>query len=294
MPDQLDRSMMIPKRRIPWVRYFFQFTIPLFLTSLKANAQKGKVAITQIETPASCDRPTMGAAYFPRTVELTSTEIIGSVKNHEGKPVPYATITIKDKNWSIQADSSGNFKISNYLLKKHKTLLVSSVGYETLEKKLTDIEMNIKSLNIELVILEPLLLSEVFLDATMTSVIFNTSATNTWVTMGATLTTITEETSPQLPVIQEPTGGLPALELFPNPLSPGAAVNIKCERMEEAYYMTQLLTISGQLILQKEMWIDENARVLNLPMPRLTAGTYFLRMVNKKNGKSRTEKLMIL
>src|SRR5258705_9337478 len=37
--DQLDRAMDIPKKRIPWVKYFFQFALPAFLLSTKATAQ---------------------------------------------------------------------------------------------------------------------------------------------------------------------------------------------------------------------------------------------------------------
>jgi CarboxypepD_reg-like domain len=40
MTDQLDRAIEIPKKRIPWVKYFFQFAIPAFLVSIKASAQK--------------------------------------------------------------------------------------------------------------------------------------------------------------------------------------------------------------------------------------------------------------
>src|SRR5262245_55344133 len=37
--DQLDRNIEIPKKHIPWVKYFFQFTLPAFLVSMKAAAQ---------------------------------------------------------------------------------------------------------------------------------------------------------------------------------------------------------------------------------------------------------------
>src|SRR6476619_6305684 len=40
--DQLERDIQIPKKRIPLVRYFFQFALPAFLLSMKATAQ-GKV-----------------------------------------------------------------------------------------------------------------------------------------------------------------------------------------------------------------------------------------------------------
>ena len=31
MTDQLERDLEIPKKRIPWLKYFFQFVIPAFL-----------------------------------------------------------------------------------------------------------------------------------------------------------------------------------------------------------------------------------------------------------------------
>jgi hypothetical protein len=37
--DQLDRNVEIPRKRIPWVKYFFQFALPAFLMSAKAAAQ---------------------------------------------------------------------------------------------------------------------------------------------------------------------------------------------------------------------------------------------------------------
>src|SRR5690606_37442260 len=41
---QLDRSIEIPRKRIPWLRYFFQVAIPAFLVTAKAAAQ-GKVRV---------------------------------------------------------------------------------------------------------------------------------------------------------------------------------------------------------------------------------------------------------
>ena len=42
--DQLDRDILVPRKRIPWVKYFFQIGLPAFLFSTKASAQ-GQVVI---------------------------------------------------------------------------------------------------------------------------------------------------------------------------------------------------------------------------------------------------------
>ena len=47
MQDQLDRSINIPKKRIPWLKYFFQFALPAFLVSCK-SATIGKLKETSI------------------------------------------------------------------------------------------------------------------------------------------------------------------------------------------------------------------------------------------------------
>lgn len=43
--DQLNRDIEIPRKRIPWIKYFFRFSLPAFLISMKAGAQIGKVAV---------------------------------------------------------------------------------------------------------------------------------------------------------------------------------------------------------------------------------------------------------
>src|SRR5215468_3353371 len=44
MDNQLNRDIEIPKKRIPWIKYFFQFALPAFLVSARATAQ-GKVLL---------------------------------------------------------------------------------------------------------------------------------------------------------------------------------------------------------------------------------------------------------
>lgn len=51
MTDQLDRSIEIPKKRIPWLKYFFQVAIPAFLLTLKASAVRAP-AFRQEQTEA--------------------------------------------------------------------------------------------------------------------------------------------------------------------------------------------------------------------------------------------------
>ena len=44
MQDQLDRDIEIPRKRIPWVKYFFQLALPAFLASCGVRTQ-GKIRV---------------------------------------------------------------------------------------------------------------------------------------------------------------------------------------------------------------------------------------------------------
>src|SRR5438046_2765912 len=41
--EQLNSDILIPTRKIPWLKYFFQITMPAFLLSLKTTAQTHKI-----------------------------------------------------------------------------------------------------------------------------------------------------------------------------------------------------------------------------------------------------------
>jgi hypothetical protein len=49
--DQLNRELVIPRKRIPWIKYFFQFILPAFLISARATAQGRVVGRIKSKTP---------------------------------------------------------------------------------------------------------------------------------------------------------------------------------------------------------------------------------------------------
>jgi hypothetical protein len=81
--------------------------------------------------------------------------------------------------------------------------------------------------------------------------------------------------------------------VFPNPVFSGGNISLGVGLIEEGYYAVNFISISGQLIQQKEIWFDSEARVLNLEVPKVVAGSYFLVLTNKKSNKKMTEKIVI-
>jgi hypothetical protein len=95
------------------------------------------------------------------------------------------------------------------------------------------------------------------------------------------------------PVRNELVAGERKFVIYPNPVSPGDAINLSFSKLEEGYYNLQLLSQSGQSIYHQEIWIDAEARLLSIDVPEVAAGNYLVVMVNKKTGKKFTEKIII-
>ena len=52
--DQLNREIEIPRKRIPWLRYFFTIALPAFLASCKWGGRQvlvGAVGLEKVEAP---------------------------------------------------------------------------------------------------------------------------------------------------------------------------------------------------------------------------------------------------
>lgn len=93
--DQLNRDIVIPKKRIPWIKYFFQFTWPAFVLFLKScgfkEDSKGKIKVESRSNLQLKDKPIgiVGMMMFPEITpvdtsvriaeeeEMTKGEIMG-------------------------------------------------------------------------------------------------------------------------------------------------------------------------------------------------------------------------
>jgi hypothetical protein len=134
MDDQLNRNISIPKKRIPWVKYFFHFTWPLLIASLKSCTQKNnqsKQESVQEET-AKITYRTLGAVMPGPELEIThfSKEITGTVVDERGVPIPSASIMIKNTSLGVKANHLGEFVLEIPTI-KNVEIEISAIGYET-------------------------------------------------------------------------------------------------------------------------------------------------------------------
>lgn len=129
--DQLHRSMTIQKEsRWPWLKYFFQFTLPAFLISMKAN---GRELVRQSTVSVPITTQTNGKQ--PLSLDSPISIIRGRVVDHEGIALPGASIVIEGSSRGTTADRDGNFSMS-WPKDKNVVLIISYVGFKTLRKKI--------------------------------------------------------------------------------------------------------------------------------------------------------------
>jgi len=130
--DQLNRDIVVPKKRIPWVKYFFQFALPAFLISFKATAQ-GKVKILSGDTTIITSSPAIRGKV---AVGPISEKIIqGRITDNNGNGIVGAIVTIKNMGISTATDSKGYYKLNYSGHASSIIVAVSAIGF--IEKERT-------------------------------------------------------------------------------------------------------------------------------------------------------------
>ena len=286
IPNQLQRDMEIPGKRIPWVKYFFQFAIPAFFVSAKAKAQ-GEVRVNAvINKEVKKDSMIRGQVLTQScAVKITGDTVImekpaepgivisGRITNENNEPVPHASVVIKGTRIGVAADAAGFFKLQPAPGWKTVTLVTSGVGFMT--KELPVIRSDYKGL-LEIK-LGPVQIQEQF--------------------MGVIVVTKKKKHKKEadVPLLKDPAAVaiIKTFNLFPNPVAAGGNLNIEWKQQDEGYYNLEILSLTGQVIKQQTIWIDKEARLLSIDVPVTNPGSYIIRISNKKTGKASSEKIII-
>jgi hypothetical protein len=294
--DQLERSLHEQPRRKPWLNYFFQLLLPAFFIS-KAGAQtkcekavppKGNGTNLQIKDeyrtmgivatsiqPFKHEPKIMGDTIVDRTIK-------GKIVDENNQPIPFANIRAAGTMNVIFADNKGQFSI--VLPVNEKTLIISSTGYEDRKADITSFGdfatiTLAKAENIE----------DLVTSSAQTFVMGEISVTNT--------SQQKNDSMYAMDVVIKRDINMPSeqnkVSLYPNPVKAGTNLSIGVQFLQEGYYTCQFFTLGGQSIFQKEIWIDKDARLLNMDVPKATAGSYLFVLVEKKTGKRFTQKIEI-
>ena len=275
--DQLERDFEIPRKRLPWVKYFFQFAIPMFLSGIKSYSQGNPILKENIVSV--CPDTITKNLIFGNSIPLTRNETVGKVVDETGRGIPYATVLIKGTKNGTMSDSSGFFQFENPAYEKKITIIVSSVGYTTTEKQ---INVHRNDFN------EITLTTNTFLSGEV--VVSSTVYTRGRIKLGGAVSY-----KIQKPYIQKVKDYFfnDSIKVFPNPVKAGSQIKIECKKAETAEYKIDLYSLQGQLVKSSLARMENKINVFAFEIPIIIPGSYLLRLTNEKSGKKHTEKIII-
>jgi CarboxypepD_reg-like domain/Secretion system C-terminal sorting domain len=174
--DQLNKEFTTPRKRIPWLRYFFQISLPAFLFSLKANGQKQKPRTKTLEevvvtTPVQQTHRTMGIVARPpvkqghtwtgKVMDETDQTILAGV---------VIRITYGDSREDFFTDEQGQFAINQKQIPALcspvskgaplRSVSFISPGYQPLTLSFADFEARLKAKTAILLVKAPAIVIE--------------------------------------------------------------------------------------------------------------------------------------
>lgn len=259
--EQLNRDIELPRKRIPWARYFFQFTLPAFLVSMKAAAQK-RTVVTGDTT--YCTR-TLGfvAAVPAREEPVDAGTLAGKVVDPQGRGMPGASVVVKNTKTGVQTDQSGAFRIH---AEPGSILAISSVGYQSKEVAIS----GQSSSNITLVQLEPQLLG------------------------GVVVVGFTRTKAKPVPLIKAVIDtAFKKFSVYPNPVKGKSTIHIDLKNLSTGDYLISLQNMAGQTVQSKIVAIERKHQTVELAINETAAGTYLVRVSNRTTGASHSEKIVV-
>ena len=295
LEDQLNRDMEIPRKRIPWIKYFFQFLLPGFLISMKATAQ-GKVKVMEEETNVAVKNPKLlknnkSTKYTGSECTITQgmvapliiapippepSTVHGKVVDENDTPVPFATVVLKGTINGTVADSNGVFSLNTEGSWDSIYLVASSVGFLPVQATVTKADAAASCAIVLRVA-----------SKSMGEVVIISPVPTHRKGMIMCVRSISAKYKIPGPVAQE------HLKVYPNPIQVSSTVHIEWDKKEYGDHSLHLYTQSGQLVSRRDIYIDQETRVLSIDVPNVPAGSYFLRITNQQTNKSYSEKIII-
>ena len=301
MSDQLDRDIQAPRKRSPWLKYFFQLVFPAFFLS-KATAQQ---KMGRISRPANNDTTRIPVNHEIRTLGMvlpkniipvckdTLTQPIvksqinkveqvrlnGRVVNEEGESIRKPSIRNVQSGEIILGDDKGMFT----LMANKEGLIeleISANGYSN-EKYIYPFTLQYSSVvDIAIQMQKGEKDSPTICNYIMGGVIREDSKVNK--TPGDSAKN----------VISPPVKSGHFL-VYPNPVKSGSILHISIKDPEFGIYNWHLMDMAGKTVQVKTFNLDEKSGVIDILIPHVAAGTYLAMLVNKRSGKKLSEKIII-
>jgi hypothetical protein len=239
---------------------------------------------------------TVGDIVILRKKELI---IAGKISNENHQPIPFATVAVNDV--ITVADSFGNYKTKISTSSWDIKIKASSVGYfsKEIHKEAThntihqDLMLKADDVLKEVVVVSYPTKGKVAIKTTTEPAVKPTEINGPSCSfkLGGVISSVK--------VVHEINQDLPKrissneMKLYPNPIQAHSTLHIAWDQKETGDFDMQFFNSAGQLVFKKQLYIDEDARVLSIDLPSLIAGNYFVKMINRSTSKSYTAKIIV-
>ncbi len=259
--SQLNRVVEVPRKRLPWIKYFFGIALPAMLFSKKVGAQgevrfTGKVAVCQ--KPVRSD--TVAAIVAPPQKLQTFR---GIVTDNNGIPIGGASILFRQTQHGTITNEKGEFEIKQ-MKEMEKELIVSSVGF------ISQIVTVAEAKNITLILSQAL--------------------------MGEMIVIGVRKKKPSIiPLIvkKNTDSSFTKFSMYPNPVSTNGNLTIDPKTLEAGKYSLSIISSSGNVVQSGTINFEKGKTKQTVNLQSVLTGVYFVRLTNADNAKSFTEKIIV-
>ena len=268
-PDQLCRPIEIPSKKTPWLKYFFQISLPALMLSYKANAQR---IFNKFKEPVML---TENKNRYSLSVTI-KREVSGMVKGENGIPVSFASVIIKGTKEGTAADIYGSFRL--VLKNQQDTLEISAVGFETKQIQVAD-TMDVIELKVALsenINLDGISVKSNAKRYALGGVMHTVRVQNFW-----------KNLQPKFP------GTDSTITLFPNPARQNSQLTIRWKRPVSNNQLIIVYNASGQKLMQQTIHISKPADIAQVDLRTFIPGMYTIHAIDVKNNKSHVSTLVI-
>jgi hypothetical protein len=260
--DQLNREIVVPKKRIPWLRYFFQITWPALMLFLKSCGQKdkttGKIAVE--ERKAEEEMLMMGIAFPNITPVDTAITIMGKL------PAPQCTMLVGD----VQVKPSE---------------IEDSIAIAQDDKREKKLVANDTATTMG----DTTILPKTFVDTLKTDDSLATIVVGGFSVGNSKIMPSREVPLTQKPSIEAEQKAIGPM-IFPNPIQRGQSLTVLNKQTINGVY--QIVNLAGQVIQTGKLDLL-GQQPFKITIQSWPSGTYILRMMDEGAKKSYTKKFIV-
>lgn len=254
--DQLEREINIPRKRIPWVKYFFQITWPAFMLLLKSCGERqATMGVTQARTTA-VDKDIKGNPIATLGYIMPQITAVDTMKkNTTSQPIKF------------KGDVVGEITPSKEII-KGDTIAVQQ------PEIIIDSVINEGKTPMDTVVISQ---TTQYLTGRITSGLVSSTCT------------VNKKEISQIPVHHEKFNVL----AYPNPVKAGGVLTLSFSDMDNLPEQIQILSTSGAVVANIQQSTSKFSNLTKLTMPSaIPAGIYFVQLISKP-GKNKTVKIVV-